>query len=124
MPSRALSSLLLVSFSRMPVGCPKPPSNSKRFSPPTRTLRLTDNFTRKDILSGARRVRVWIPLPPDRRDAGCVRRHLGRQCSNSLIRDRQDGCMIAAVLALERSDFTCMHKENDICQTRTCRAGG
>jgi transglutaminase-like putative cysteine protease len=36
---------------------------AEKFSPPTRTFRLTYNFTVKDIPSGAKRVRVWIPVP-------------------------------------------------------------
>jgi len=38
-------------------------SHSQKFSPPTRTFRFTYNFTVKDIPSGAKRVRVWIPEP-------------------------------------------------------------
>ncbi len=38
-------------------------SNAQKFSPPTRTFRFTYNFTVKDIPSGAKRVRVWIPVP-------------------------------------------------------------
>ena len=38
-------------------------SNAQKFSPPARTFRFTYNFTVKDIPSGAKRVRVWIPLP-------------------------------------------------------------
>jgi transglutaminase-like putative cysteine protease len=36
---------------------------AEKFSPPTRTFRFTYNFTVKDIPSGAKRVRVWIPVP-------------------------------------------------------------
>jgi len=38
-------------------------SNAQKFSPPTRTFRFTYNFTVKDIPAGAKRVRVWIPVP-------------------------------------------------------------
>jgi hypothetical protein len=38
-------------------------SNAQKFSPPTCTFRFTYNFTVKDIPSGAKRVRVWIPVP-------------------------------------------------------------
>jgi transglutaminase-like putative cysteine protease len=38
-------------------------STTQRFSPPSRTFRFTYNFTVKDIPSGAKRVRVWVPVP-------------------------------------------------------------
>lgn len=40
-------------------------SNSKvqKFSPPSRTFRFTYSFTVKDIPPGAKRVRVWVPVP-------------------------------------------------------------
>jgi transglutaminase-like putative cysteine protease len=38
-------------------------SNSEKFSPPARTFRFTYNFTVKDVPSGAKRVRVWVPVP-------------------------------------------------------------
>ncbi|MGA8429676.1 MAG: transglutaminase domain-containing protein [Candidatus Sulfotelmatobacter sp.] len=38
-------------------------SNTQKFSAPFRTIRFTYNFTVKDLPSGAKRVRVWIPLP-------------------------------------------------------------
>jgi transglutaminase-like putative cysteine protease len=38
-------------------------SNAEKFSAPSRTFRFAYNFTVKDIPSGAKRVRVWIPLP-------------------------------------------------------------
>jgi len=38
-------------------------SNAQKFSPQTRAFRFTYNFTVKDIPSGARRVRVWVPVP-------------------------------------------------------------
>ena len=39
------------------------PSNAEKFSPPARTFRFTYNVTVKDVPSGAKRVRVWIPVP-------------------------------------------------------------
>ncbi|MFY9910169.1 MAG: transglutaminase-like domain-containing protein [Candidatus Sulfotelmatobacter sp.] len=38
-------------------------SNAQKFSELTRTFRFTYNFTVKDIPSGAKRVRVWVPVP-------------------------------------------------------------
>jgi transglutaminase-like putative cysteine protease len=38
-------------------------SPAQRFGPSTRTFRFTYNFTVKDIPSGAKQVRVWIPVP-------------------------------------------------------------
>jgi len=38
-------------------------STAHKFSPPSRTFRFTYNFTVKDIPSGTKRVRVWIPVP-------------------------------------------------------------
>jgi transglutaminase-like putative cysteine protease len=38
-------------------------SNNQKFSPPARTFRFTYNFTVKDIPSGTKRVRVWVPVP-------------------------------------------------------------
>jgi transglutaminase-like putative cysteine protease len=38
-------------------------SNAQKFSPAARTFRFTYNFTVKDIPSGAKRVRVWAPVP-------------------------------------------------------------
>ena len=38
-------------------------SNVQKFSPAARTFRFTYNFTVKDIPSGAKRVRVWAPVP-------------------------------------------------------------
>jgi transglutaminase-like putative cysteine protease len=37
-------------------------ANTAKFSPPARTFRFTYNFTVKDIPSGAKRVRVWVPV--------------------------------------------------------------
>jgi transglutaminase-like putative cysteine protease len=38
-------------------------SNGQKFSQPSRTFRFTYNFTVKDIPAGAKRVRVWVPVP-------------------------------------------------------------
>jgi transglutaminase-like putative cysteine protease len=38
-------------------------SDAQKFSAPTRTFQFTYNFTVKDIPSGAKRVRVWVPMP-------------------------------------------------------------
>ena len=58
---RTLSSLLLL-FSACLLAA-ESPSNSQKFSPPTRTFRFTYNFTVKDIPAGAKQVRVWVPVP-------------------------------------------------------------
>jgi transglutaminase-like putative cysteine protease len=62
MKLRVLSSLLLLCF---PAGqlAAQAPSNPQNFSPPTRSFHFTYNFTVKDIPSGAKRVRVWFPVP-------------------------------------------------------------
>ncbi len=61
MKLRVLTSLLLL----FPVYqlAAQAPSGSPKFSPPTRTFRFTYSFTVKDIPSGTKRVRVWIPVP-------------------------------------------------------------
>ena len=59
---RVLSSLLLLFFPAYELAA-QATSNAQKFSPPTRTFRFTYNFTVKDIPSGAKRVRVWIPVP-------------------------------------------------------------
>jgi transglutaminase-like putative cysteine protease len=38
-------------------------SNAEKFSPPARTFHFTYTFTVKDIPAGAKRVRVWVPVP-------------------------------------------------------------
>src|SRR5438874_7238155 len=58
---RVLSSLLLLYFPACQLGA-QGTSNAQKFSPPSRTFRFTYNFTVKDIPSGAKRVRVWIPV--------------------------------------------------------------
>ena len=62
MKLRVLSSLLLLFFLACQLAA-QASSKAKKFSPPTRTFRFTYNFTVKDIPSGAKRVRVWIPVP-------------------------------------------------------------
>jgi hypothetical protein len=62
MKLRVLSSLLLLFVSAGQLVA-QANSNAKKFSPPSRTLRFTYNFTVKDIPSGAKRVRVWVPVP-------------------------------------------------------------
>ncbi len=59
---RVLSSLLPLFFPACQLAA-QATSNAQKFSPPTRTFRFTYNFTVKDIPSGAKRVRVWIPVP-------------------------------------------------------------
>jgi transglutaminase-like putative cysteine protease len=64
---RVLSSLLPLFFlaSQVPLTqlAAQATSNPQKFSPPSRTFRFTYNFTVEDIPAGAKRVRVWIPLP-------------------------------------------------------------
>ena len=62
MKLRVLSSLLLLFFPACQLAA-QATSNAQKFSPPTRTFRFTYNFTVKDIPTGAKRVRVWIPVP-------------------------------------------------------------
>ena len=62
MKLRVLSSLLLLFVPACRLAA-EPTSNAQKFSPPTRTFRFAYNFTVKDIPSGAKRVRVWIPVP-------------------------------------------------------------
>jgi len=62
MKLRVLSSLLLVVFPLCQLAA-QATSNAEKFSPPTRAFRFTYNFSVKDIPSGAKRVRVWVPVP-------------------------------------------------------------
>ena len=62
MKLRVLSSLLLF-ISLCQLTAAQAPSNPQKFSPPTRTFHFTYNFTVKDIPSGAKRLRVWVPVP-------------------------------------------------------------
>ncbi len=61
MKLRVFSSLLLFFFPACQLAA-QATSNTEKFSPPTRTFRFTYNVTVKDIPSGAKRVRVWIPV--------------------------------------------------------------
>ncbi|HWW14824.1 MAG TPA: transglutaminase-like domain-containing protein [Candidatus Dormibacteraeota bacterium] len=67
MKLRVLSSLLLLfaapQFPACQLAAAQATSGAEKFSPPTRTFRFTYNFTVKDIPSGAKRVRVWLPVP-------------------------------------------------------------
>src|SRR3954468_21548128 len=62
MKLRILSSLLLLFFSSYQLAG-QASSDARKFSPSTRTFHFTYNFTVKDIPSGAKRVRVWVPVP-------------------------------------------------------------
>jgi len=62
MKMRVLSSLLLLFVPACQLAA-QTTSQAQRFSPPKRTFRFTYNFTVKDIPSGAKRVRVWVPVP-------------------------------------------------------------
>lgn len=62
MRPRVLLSLLLLCLPAF-LFAGKTTSNSHKFSPPARTFRFTYKFTVKDIPSGTKRVRVWIPVP-------------------------------------------------------------
>src|SRR5215471_3583508 len=59
---RVLSSLLLVFFAAGQLAA-QVSSNTQKFSPPARTFHFTYNFTVKDIPSGTKRVRIWVPVP-------------------------------------------------------------
>jgi transglutaminase-like putative cysteine protease len=59
---RVLSSLLLLFFPVYQLTA-QTTSSGQNFSPPARTFLFTYNFTVKDIPSGTKRVRVWIPVP-------------------------------------------------------------
>jgi transglutaminase-like putative cysteine protease len=59
---RVLSSLLLLFFPACQLAAQET-LNGQKFSSPSRTFRFTYNFTVKDIPSGAKRVRVWVPVP-------------------------------------------------------------
>lgn len=62
MKLRVLSLLPLFFFSAVRMGA-QANSDAQKFSPPSRTFRFTYNFTLKDIPSGAKQVRVWVPVP-------------------------------------------------------------
>ena len=63
MKLRVLSSLPLLFLFACRLAA-QAPSNPESFSPPARTLHFTYKFTIKDIPTGAKRVRVWVPVPP------------------------------------------------------------
>jgi len=62
MKLRVLSSLLLLVVLPSQLAA-QATSKAQQFSPPSRNFRFTYKFTVKDIPSGAKRVRVWIPVP-------------------------------------------------------------
>ena len=59
---RVFSSLLLLLFPVCQL-IAQATSNAQNFSPPARAFRFTYSFTVKDIPSGTKRVRVWVPVP-------------------------------------------------------------
>jgi hypothetical protein len=59
---RIFSSLLLLVLPAC-LSADEATSNPRKISPPSRTFRVTYNFTVKDIPSGTKRVRVWVPVP-------------------------------------------------------------
>ena len=62
MKPRVLSSLLLLLFAANAIAADAAPQADK-FSPPSRSFHFTYSFTVKDIPAGAKRVRVWVPVP-------------------------------------------------------------
>jgi transglutaminase-like putative cysteine protease len=60
---KAISLLLLLCFLAGQLSG-QTTSNTTRFSPPSRAFRFRYSFTVKDIPADAKRVRVWIPVPP------------------------------------------------------------
>lgn len=61
MKLRIFSLLPLLLLLASPV-TPQTSSTPNRFSPPKRAFRFTYNFTVKDIPTGAKQVRVWVPV--------------------------------------------------------------
>ena len=59
---KVLSWLLLLLFPTAQLAA-QAAASAEQFSPPTRAFHFTYNFTVKDIPSGAKRVRVWVPVP-------------------------------------------------------------
>ncbi len=57
-----LSSLLLASLALSSSVAQTSPSEKQKFSPPSRKFRFTYAFTVKDIPSGTKAVRVWVPV--------------------------------------------------------------
>ncbi len=64
MKLRALSIFLLVGTALSIWFAQNPPAAPAKFSPPERTFRFTYSFTVKDIPTGTKVVRVWVPVPP------------------------------------------------------------
>ena len=62
MKLRILSSFLLFAVAACLLSA-QTAANNEKFSPPSRTLHFTYNFTVKEIPAGAKRVRVWAPVP-------------------------------------------------------------
>jgi transglutaminase-like putative cysteine protease len=62
MKLRVLSSLLLLFYPAAQLAAQATPK-AQKFSPSARSFHFTYNFTVKDISSGAKRVRVWVPVP-------------------------------------------------------------
>ena len=62
MKLRVLSSLLLLFFPASLLAA-EAASHAEKFSAPRRTFRFTYTFTVKEIPSGTKRVRVWVPVP-------------------------------------------------------------
>jgi transglutaminase-like putative cysteine protease len=62
MKLRILSSFLLLFFPTCQLNA-QSTSNTEKFSPPSRTFRFTYSFTVRDIPPGAKRMRVWVPVP-------------------------------------------------------------
>jgi transglutaminase-like putative cysteine protease len=54
---------LLLFLPAIQFGAAQATSTAQKFSPPARTFRFTYSFTVKDIPSGGKRVRVWVPVP-------------------------------------------------------------
>ena len=63
MKLRFLSSSLLLLFLTASQLSAQATSNNKKFSPPARTFRFTYNFSVNDVPAGAKRLRVWVPVP-------------------------------------------------------------
>ena len=59
---RVLSSFLLLVFPVCLLSA-QATSTTQKFSAPLRTFRFTYSFAVKDIPSGAKRVRIWVPMP-------------------------------------------------------------
>ena len=62
MKLRVLSKFVLLAVVACPLSA-QTTANREKFSPPSRTLHFTYNFTIKEIPAGAKRVRVWVPVP-------------------------------------------------------------